>query len=140
MLRGLDQAKWTGRKAATTAIAASRFDPSTTSLQKLWRSRDGISGADASTGSRAVARTELGVELSLAEMGVTAVTDAHHQPDRWSAMVASPGQTGTGGAYNSCIGRHIHTMHPCTGIKSAEVGDTRQILITGTANELHPMP
>jgi hypothetical protein len=78
------------------------------------------------------------IKLGLAEMGIAAITDAHHQPNGWCSVGLCPGQTHTGRTHNGRICGDINAMNASAGIERAEVGDRGQILITGSADQFDP--
>ena len=135
LIMGGDQSQWASGQTATTSVATGFINPHT-----IGRGRNGIGGTDPRTGPRAINGTEQRVELSLSEMGVTAITDAHHQPNRRSTSCRGPGQPCARGTHYSQIGRHINAMNSRAGVKSTEISNADKVLVAGPADQLDPAP
>jgi len=140
MVMSPDQSMRASRQTAATAVTTGRIDAWGHWPHGRGQRRDRIRRTDTHTRTRTIRRAMDRIKLGLAEMGVAAITDAHHQPNRWCSLSTCPGQAHTGRAHNGRVCCNINAMHACTGIKRTEVGDRGQILITGSTNQLDPGP
>ena len=80
------------------------------------------------------------IKPSLAEMGILAIADAHHQ--RWpnSTPRLRPVKPLTSCSDHGSICRYINTVNTCSCKNRTKVSYGKQILITSTTDQFHPRP
>ena len=138
-----NQAEGTGGQATATAVAAIRLHPA--------HGADRQGRTDPLAGPGAIRRTEARIEAGLAEMGVIAIAQAHHQPGSFEALgqlleLALPVALGLGPGHATPrrgnrrrIGRHINAIDADQAVKGTQVFDRRQVVVAGPADQFDPL-
>ena len=101
---------------------------------------NGISRADPLAGARAIRRATRRIKDSLPKMGIASIADADHQPGGVTSAFPGPAESSAGCMDDGGVGCHVDTLNAGNGIKSTEVCNRSQILITGPTDQFDPTP
>ena len=130
MLMLLDQAPRASGEATPTPITSIRKNP--------YMRSDRPRRADSLTGSRAVRRTELGVEPGFSKMGIGSIAEADHQPGHRQTLRREPAKALPSGSHNSRVCGDVNAMDTSCAKNRTQVGDRWEILIAGSTDQLDP--
>ena len=132
MIRGCDQPERAGRQTAPAAVAT---------IANHSRLRiNGLCRTNRLAGPRAIRRAERRVKRSFAEMSISTIADADHQPWTPARAFISPLEPQSRRSHDREICRHINTVDAGNGVEGAEIGNGCQVLVAGAANQLDPTP
>ena len=101
---------------------------------------NGISRANPLAGARTIRRATRRVKDSLTKMGIASIAHADHQPGGVTRAFPGPAETDASSINNSGVGCHVDTLNAGNGIKSTEVCNCSQVLITSPTDQFDPTP